>query len=131
MNIHVLQCGSISVDPTVPYGKRLDLIEAAKQLTAADKNRITLPVFTYLIEHPKGLILVDTGWCREISPDGVYDPKAAAAVLPSQMVALFHPFVPKGMAIHGQSRSRVQSSPASCGEKKRRLPSEGQILRCS
>ena len=102
MKIHVLQCGSIRVDLTVPFGKRLDLIEAAKQLTAADKNRITLPVFTYLIEHPKGLILVDTGWCREISPDGVYDPKAAAAVLPSQMVALFHPFVPKGMAIHEQ-----------------------------
>ena len=102
MKIHVLQCGCIRVDPTVPYGKRLDLIEAAKQLTAADKNRITLPVFTYLIEHPKGLILVDTGWCREISPRGVYDPKAAAAVLPSQMAALFHPFVPKGMAIHEQ-----------------------------
>ena len=102
MKIHVLQCGSIRVDPTVPFGKRLDLIEAAKQLTAADKNRITLPVFTYLIEHPQGLILVDTGWCREISPDGVYDPKAAAAVLPSQMAVLFHPFVPKGMAIHEQ-----------------------------
>ena len=56
MNIHILQCGSIRVDPTVPFGKRLDLIEAAKQLTAADKNRVTLPVFTYLIEHPKGLI---------------------------------------------------------------------------
>ena len=102
MKIHVLQCGSIRVDPTVPYGKRFDLIEAAKQLTAADKNRITLPVFTYLIEHPKGLILVDTGWCRDISPRGVYDPKAAAAVLPAQMAALFHPFVPKGMAIHEQ-----------------------------
>ena len=91
MKIHVLQCGSIRVDPTVPYGKRFDLIEAAKQLTAADKNRITLPVFTYLIEHPKGLILVDTGWCREISPQGVYDPKAVATVLPAQMAALFHP----------------------------------------
>ena len=102
MKIRMLQCGCIRVDPTVPFGKRLDLIEAAKQLTAADKNRITLPVFTYLIEHPKGLLLVDTGWCRDISPRGVYDPKAAAAVLPSQMAALFHPFVPKGMAIHEQ-----------------------------
>ena len=66
MKIHVLQCGSIRVDPTVPFGKRFDLIEAARQLTTADKCRITLPVFTYLIEHPKGLILVDTGWCRDI-----------------------------------------------------------------
>ena len=74
MKIHVLQCGSIRVDPTVPFGKRLDLIEAAKQLTAADKNRITLPVFTYLIEHTKGLILVDTGWCREIVPGACTTP---------------------------------------------------------
>ena len=66
MKIHMLQCGCIRVDPTVPFVKRLDLIEAAKQLTATDKNRITLPVFTYLIEHPKGLLLVDTGWCREV-----------------------------------------------------------------
>ena len=102
MKIHILQCGSICVDPTVPYGKRLDLIEATRQLTAADKNRITLPVFTYLIEHPKGLILVDTGWCREISPEGVYDPKSVATVLPSLMAALLHPSVPKGMAIHEQ-----------------------------
>ena len=85
MKIHVLQCGCIRVDPTVPFGKRLDLIEAARQLTAADKNRITLPVFTYLIEHPKGLILVDTGWCREISPRGVYDPKAAAMAIHEQL----------------------------------------------
>ena len=63
---------------------------------------MTLPVFTYLIEHPKGLILVDTGWCRDISPEGTYDPKAAAAVLPTRMAALFHPYLPKGMAIHEQ-----------------------------
>ena len=86
----------------MPFGKRLDLIEAAKQLTTADKNRITLPVFTYLIEHPRGLILVDTGLCRGLSPEGVYDPKAAAAVLPSRMAPLLHPSVPKGMAIHEQ-----------------------------
>ncbi len=74
----------------------------AKQLAAPDKDRITLPVFTYLIEHPKGLILVDTGWCREISPEGVYDPKAVAAVLPPHLAALFHPSVPAGMAVDEQ-----------------------------
>ena len=26
MNIYVLQCGNTRVDPTVPYGKRLDLL---------------------------------------------------------------------------------------------------------
>ena len=87
---------------TVPFGKRLDLLETAKHITASDKDRVTLPVFTYLIEHPKGLILVDTGWCREISPEGRYDPKAAGAVLPPHLAAFFHPSVPRGMAIHEQ-----------------------------
>ena len=86
----------------VPYGNRIDLRCAAKQLAAPDRDRVTLPVFAYLIEHPKGLILADTGWCREISPDGVYDPKAVSAVLPPQLAALFHPVLPKGMAVHEQ-----------------------------
>ena len=102
INIHILQCGSIRVSETVPYGNRIDLRNTAKQLTAPDRDRFTLPVFTYLIEHPKGLILVDTGWCRDISPEGVYDPKAVSAVLPSHLAALFHPSLPKGMAIHEQ-----------------------------
>ena len=102
MNIHVLQCGSIRVDQTVPFGKRLDLIESAKQISAADRHRITLPVFTYLIEHQKGLILVDTGWCREISPEGVYDPRAVSSVLPSHLAAFFRPVLPTGMAVHEQ-----------------------------
>ena len=33
-------------------------------------------MFSFLIEHPKGLILFDTGWHREMSPDGVYDKRA-------------------------------------------------------
>ena len=74
MKIHILQCGSIQVSETVPYGNAIDLKNTAKQLTASDKDRLTLPVCVYLVEHPRGLILVDTGWCREISPHGVYDP---------------------------------------------------------
>ena len=33
-------------------------------------------MFSFLIEHPNGLILFDTGWHREMSPDGVYDKRA-------------------------------------------------------
>ena len=102
MNIHILQCGSIRVSDTVPFGNRINLRNSAKQLMTADQDRVTLPVFAYLIEHPRGPVLVDTGWCREISPEGVYDPKAAAAVLPSHLASLFHPVVPAGMAIHEQ-----------------------------
>lgn len=102
MRIHILHCGYIQVSETVPFGNRIDLKNTAKQLTAPDKNRLILPVCAYLIEHPKGLILVDTGWCRDISPDGVYDLKAVNKVLPAHLSALFHPYLPKGMAIHEQ-----------------------------
>ena len=61
-----------------------------------------MPVCAFLIEHPKGLILVDTGWSREISPRGVYDPQAVRKVLPTHLAALFHPYLPEGMAIHEQ-----------------------------
>ena len=102
MNIHILRCGNIRVSETVPFGNRIDLRDTARQLMTADKDRVKLPVFTFLIEHPKGLILVDTGWCREISPEGVYDVKAAAKVLPPHLAAFFHPDLPKGMAVHEQ-----------------------------
>ena len=92
MKIHVLHCGYIQVSESVPYGNSIDLKNTVKQLTAPDRNRITLPVCAYLIEHPKGLILVDTGWCRDISPRGVYDPEAVRKVLPPHLAALFHSF---------------------------------------
>lgn len=102
MKIHTLHCGYIQVSETVPFGNRIDLHNTARQLSASDKDRVTLPVCTYLIEHPKGLILVDTGWCRDISPRGVYDPNAVSKVLPPHLAALFHPYLPSGMAIHEQ-----------------------------
>ena len=102
MKIHVLHCGYIQVSESVPYGNSIDLKNTVKQLTAPDRNRITLPVCAYLIEHPKGLILVDTGWCRDISPRGVYHPAAVSKVLPPHLAALFHPYLPEGMAIHEQ-----------------------------
>jgi glyoxylase-like metal-dependent hydrolase (beta-lactamase superfamily II) len=106
MKIHILRCGSIRVSETVAFGNRIDLRDSAKQLAESDRKRITLPVFAYLIEHPKGLILVDTGWCREISPEGVYDPQAAAKVLPTHLVRFFHPFLPAGEAVHEQLAAR-------------------------
>ena len=102
MKIHVLHCGYIQVSESVPYGNRINLKNTARQLTAPDRNRITLPACAYLIEHPKGLILVDAGWCRDISPRGVYDPEAVRKVLPPHLAALFHPYLPEGMAIHEQ-----------------------------
>lgn len=102
MRLHILHCGSIRVDKSVPFGDRLRLADSARQVLAPDRDRVELPVSCYLIEHPRGKILVDTGWCRDISPDGVRDRKAAAKVLPGYLEAYYHPALPAGMAVHEQ-----------------------------
>ena len=105
MKIHVLHCGTIRVSETVPYGNRIDLKNTGRQLLAPDSRRLTLPVCCYLVEHPKGLILVDTGWCRNVSPAGVYDRDAVKCILPPMLASFYHPVLPVGMAIHEQLAS--------------------------
>ena len=77
-----------------------------RQMLAPDRERVTLPVCVYLVEHPRGLLLVDTGWCREISPAGIYDARAAARVLPPHLAAFYRPRLPEGMAVHEQLAAR-------------------------
>ena len=102
MKLHILHCGTIRVSETVPFGNRVDLKNTGRQLLTPDSRRLTLPVCCYLIEHPRGPILVDTGWRRDISPDGVYDRDAVRRVLPPALASFYHPALPKGMAIHEQ-----------------------------
>ena len=106
MKLHILRCGRIRVSETVPFGNRIDLGNTRKQLLAPDRDRVELPVFCYLIEHPRGPVLVDTGWCRDISPDGVFDPRAVGRVLPPHLAAFYHPLLPAGEAIHEQLAAR-------------------------
>ena len=76
IKIHVLRTGEVRVSPYLPFGGDNCSIIKASGLTTPKKDWIWLPVFSYLIEHPKGLILFDTGWHRDMSPDGVYDKRA-------------------------------------------------------
>lgn len=100
IKLHVMHCGTMSVSPTVPYGGGVTLSNSAAQVFS--RKRVTLPCSAYLIEHPKGLILVDTGWCRDISPKGVYDEKAVGALLPAHLAAFYHPELGQGQAVHEQ-----------------------------
>ena len=76
MKLHILRCGSMRVSPAVPFGGGISLQNSARELLSPDRKRVELPVFCFLLEHPRGPILVDAGWCRELSPAGVYDPAA-------------------------------------------------------
>ena len=96
MKLHVLHCGYIRVDQSAAFGNSVNLKNTARQLLTPDSRRLTLPVACYLIEHPRGLVLADTGLSRELSPAGVYDPQAASKLLPPQLAAFYHPWVPEG-----------------------------------
>ena len=76
IKIHVLRTGEVRVSPYLPFGGDDCSLLKALGITTPKSKWIWLPVFSFLIEHPKGLILFDTGWHREMSPDGVYDKKA-------------------------------------------------------
>ena len=106
MKLHVLRCGSIQVSDSVAFGGGVNLRNTARQLLTPEKDRVTLPVCCYLIEHPKGPILVDTGWCRDVSPDGVYDPKAVARLLPPHLAAFYRPSVGPGETAREQLAAR-------------------------
>lgn len=76
IKIHVLHTGAVCVSPDLPFGgDRCNAIKASG-IFQPRENRLWLPVSVYLIEHPKGLFLVDTGWARAMSPEGEFDKKA-------------------------------------------------------
>lgn len=62
IKIHILHTGSVIIDKTLHYHRDSDRFLSWTGLFRPQSDLITAPVSAYLIEHPKGLILVDTGW---------------------------------------------------------------------
>ena len=62
IRIHILTCGEVGVDPAVPDRGVSRNRLAYTGLLRSPRRRIWLPVKAFLIEHPQGCILVDTGW---------------------------------------------------------------------
>lgn len=86
MKIHVLHTGEVRVSPYLPFGGDNCNLLKASGMTTPKEDWIWLPVSVYIIEHPKGLILVDTGWHRDMSPEGVYDKAAQIKSLGSRVL---------------------------------------------
>lgn len=63
IRVHLIHTGSVNVDQGVPFKEGNPL--AFTGFFRPESKRVTLPVSCYLIEHPKGLILIDTGWGKE------------------------------------------------------------------
>ena len=93
MKIHILHCGYIRIQKELLDNGGRFSTDIAKAMIAPDIRRITLPVSAYLIEHPTGLYLVDTGLDRDTE-------------LPRHLTALYHPSVPGGMTVIEQLDTR-------------------------
>lgn len=73
VNIRILHCGTLSLAPSMVSGGKGTPLRWTKALLSPDCARAELPVTAYLVEDRHGLMLVDTGWCRRISPEGQFD----------------------------------------------------------
>lgn len=60
IKIHIFHTGSVIVDRAIPYKDKNPL--AVTGFLRGRDMKLTLPVSAYLIEHPKGKVLIDTGW---------------------------------------------------------------------
>lgn len=76
IKIHVFHTGEVCVAPDLPFGGDNSNAIKASGVFGKKEDRLWLPVSAYLIEHPQGKFLVDTGWAREMSPSGEFDKKA-------------------------------------------------------
>lgn len=60
IKVSIFHTGSVRVDQAIPYKEKNPL--AVTGFLRGEAKKLTLPVSCYLIEHPKGRILIDTGW---------------------------------------------------------------------
>lgn len=60
ISVHIFHTGSVRVDRAIPYKEKNPL--AVTGWFRGEEKKVILPVSCYLIEHPKGKILIDTGW---------------------------------------------------------------------
>lgn len=66
IKVHKLHCGEVGVDPAVPFRDVSRNPIAYTGVGRSSKRRIWLPVYAYLIEHPMGKVLIDTGWHKDV-----------------------------------------------------------------
>lgn len=92
IKIHVLKCGSTIVDEALALSDKSKNPLAYTGIGRTRRHKIEVPVTAYLIEHPKGLVLVDTGWDTKLRENARrYEGAANYFASPG--------FLPKGQAV--------------------------------
>ncbi|MDP4171059.1 MAG: MBL fold metallo-hydrolase, partial [Bacillota bacterium] len=66
MKVHVWHTGEVYIDQALAYREKGIHPMPYTGWLRGNEKKMWVPVSSYLIEHPKGLILVDTGWHEEM-----------------------------------------------------------------
>lgn len=66
VSVHIFHTGRVGIDKSMIIDDHSKNPLAMLRLFRGGKNRVWLPVSAYLIEHPKGLVLIDTGWHTDV-----------------------------------------------------------------
>jgi len=64
--VHVLHTGEVTIDRALAFRERTLHPMPYTGWFRPKQTRITVPVSAYLLEHPEGSVLVDTGWHTDI-----------------------------------------------------------------
>jgi N-acyl homoserine lactone hydrolase len=99
IQIHILHCGRARVDRSLPFKEKTLHPAPFTGWLRKLEYQIWLPVSVYLIEHPKGLVPIDSGWHTDVGIDQV------------KYLGGFHYNInkadlPEGQAIHEQLKQR-------------------------
>ena len=106
IRILLLRCGSVELSREAVFGRKNGFSASLRHAAAPSSRRLCLPCFCYLVEHPKGLILVDTGVGRVFSPNGVYDASAVRGLVGTPFAAYLRPSVGPRRSIGEQLAAR-------------------------
>lgn len=99
--LHLLHTGKVRIEPELAFGGDHASLAKASGFSLKRSPKIWLPVSVFLIESPHGLLLLDTGWSRSMSPKGEFDKKAQIKSLGSRI--LYH--VNQGVVPYGKTAS--------------------------
>lgn len=103
IKIRVFHTGRVCVSPALPFGGGEKNPLKMSPIMTRKIDRLWLPVSSYLIEHPKGKVLFDCGWHREMSPNGELDKMAQISSLGSRLLYVVNQgLVEKGQTVDEQ-----------------------------
>jgi N-acyl homoserine lactone hydrolase len=97
--LQVLHCGDVNMDRALPYREKTWHPMPHSGLFRSKSKRVTTPVSAYLIEHPQGRVLIDTGWHEDMRTN-----PGRHIGFPNSLA--FRGTLPAGDAIHEQLAAR-------------------------